>query len=228
MFYVEHLHARGKKPVYVERKTEIEPTDAKAVRAYDEGYLFHLFCCVNGRIPELLKFIETLPVESRARIPRQATLYKIANQNDWRIRFEEIRKKIREDLNSRNALTYAKIDQFASYFMQGVIMRAVKSLREENFNDFNYKDLKAIWSMSRVERGLADSVPYRDQNHSLYREQIEELNRQQKYMDSSGGAEFYDRLKDMTPEEGKRFRRLFLGDDSNDDGIPSIIRRNRT
>lgn len=227
-YYFKKTALHGKKPLYAEEKPNVEEPEPKIVRTYDEVYLFYLFCSVNGRMPELLALVESLPKQVQERIPKQATLYKIAKDNAWRERFEEIRKKVREDLESRNGLPFTKIDQLASYFLQGTLMRAVSALREENFKDFGIKDLKDLWMMQRTERGLAATVPYRDQNQETYNEQIKSLHAQEKYKDSTAGPEFYDRLAELSPEEMKIVSFLFTGKNQNsssDDDIPGIIRK---
>ena len=227
-YYLASNYVSGKKPVHVERKPEIEPPDTKAVRSYNEGYLFHLFCCADGRMPELFRLLETLPSESRARIPKASTLYKIANENDWRARFEEIRSKMRENFEAQNGIPYTKIDQLASYVLQGTLLKFVSALREEKYSDFSVKDLRSLWHMSRTERGLAPTVPFGEQNQEKYGEQVHHIQELQKRRDSTAGPEFYERLEGLTPEQVKLFAHVFtgqgLGEDPDED-IPSIIRK---
>lgn len=227
-YYLAQNRVGGKKPAHVERKAEIEPPDTKAVRSYDEGYLFHLFCCADGNMPKFFRLLETLPTESKARIPKASTLYKIANENDWRVRFEEIRSKMRENLEAQNGLPYTKIDQLASYVLQGTLMKFVLALKQEKYGDFSVKDLKSLWHMSRTERGLAPTVPFGEQNQEKYGEQVHRIQELKKRRDSTAGSEFYERLEWLTPEELKVFTHVLtggsLGEDP-DDGIPDMIRK---
>lgn len=227
-YYLTPNRVGGKKPAHVERKPAIEPPDTKAVRSYDEGYLFHLFCCADGRMPEFFRLLETLPSESKARIPKGSTLYKIANENDWRARFEEIRSKVRENLEAQNGLSYTKIDQLASYVLQGTLMKFVLALKQEKYGDFSVKDLRSLWHMSRTERGLAPTVPFGEQNQEKYGEQVHRIQELKKRRDSTAGSEFYERLEGLSPEERKLFTHVLisgsLGEDPDED-IPNMIRR---
>lgn len=227
-YYLAPNRVGGKKPTHVERKPEIEPSDTKAVRSYDEGYLFHLFCCANGRMPELFRLLKTFPSDGKLRIPKESTLYKIANENDWRGRFEEIRGKMRENLEAQNGLPYTKIDQLAAYVLQGTLMKFVLALKQEKYGDFSVKDLRSLWHMSRTERGLAPTVPFGEQNQEKYGEQVHRIQELKKRQDSTAGSEFYDRLEGLTPEELKVFTHVLtggsLGEDP-DDGIPDMIRK---
>lgn len=228
LYYLAPNPVGGKKTVYVERKPQMEPSEPKAVRSYDESYLFHLFCCANGRMPEFFRLIEALPNESKLRIPKASTLYKIANESDWRARFEEIRGKMRENLEAQNGLPYTKIDQLAAYVLQGTLMKFVLALKQEKYGDFSVKDLRSLWHMSRTERGLAPTVPFGEQNQEKYGEQVHRIQELKKRQDSTAGSEFYDRLEGLSSEELKLFTNVLTGGSLGgdpDDGIPNMIRK---
>lgn len=134
---------------------------------YSEAECFELYCANGGKIGAMERHISSLPAEKRIGYPSRATLYRYEADYQWDERYAKIRESVKEELEGEVGMTYDRINRLSALAIAGLSKRLHQAYEAGNLDAFTPRLLEIMWKMQRVERGLANHVPYEQQREEL-------------------------------------------------------------
>lgn len=196
----------------------------KRVVNYDEEFLFHIFALQGGSIEKMLDFRAQCGPDKQAQIPKRTALFQLARRKHWRRRYAELKKSVKEDLESEVAMTYARIDQLGKLVFTAYHNHIFDIVKGNAKGKVNYKDLELLWKMGRTERGLPTNIT----TQNVQGGHIDDIERNLRA--APGGNALLDVIDALPSEmqlafEQNLHRKNYPQANEDNDGIPAIIRK---
>jgi hypothetical protein len=142
----------------VSEEPESSEKITKRVRDYDLQVLYQIYLMCEGSIDKMCAFKDAHS-ELQNVIPQRSTLFKLSNKYNWQAQKAKVWDACEEDLNSKNSLSFSRIDKLAGYMYSMFIKRLMQAAQDGDYGIVKMSDLQAVWEMSRTERGKAVRIP---------------------------------------------------------------------